>query len=58
MSRRVSEALRPELNAKAEPAAFWYREVRDEVEVLATWRLCDRWWDREGYSDRLLLIRS
>lgn len=44
MSRRVSEAIRPEFNAKGEPAAFWYRDVCYRVRILATWRLRDRWW--------------
>jgi len=39
-------------NAKREPVAFTWRGVTYRGEVILSWRLSDRWWEREAHSDR------
>jgi hypothetical protein len=39
-------------NAQGEPVAFTWRGVTYRGELITTWRLSDRWWEREAHSDR------
>ena len=39
-------------NAKGEPVAFKWHGVTYRGQVISIWRLSDRWWERETYSDR------
>ena len=39
-------------NAKGEPVAFIWRGMTYRGQVISTWRLSDRWWEREAHSDR------
>jgi hypothetical protein len=55
MSRRYQEPITVTLGTSwlgEGPVAFTWRGRTHSVEVLATWRLRDRWWDRERQANR------
>lgn len=39
-------------DAQGHPVAFTWRGVTYRGKVISTWRLSDRWWEREAHSDR------
>lgn len=39
-------------NEMGEPVAFIWRGVTYRGKIISTWRLSDRWWERETHSDR------
>ena len=39
-------------NENGEPVAFTWRGVTYRGKIISTWRLSDRWWERETHSDR------
>jgi hypothetical protein len=56
MSRRYQEPIAVTLAPcwlGEGPVAFTWRGRQYRVEVLATWHLCDRWWDAERSADRV-----
>jgi len=52
MSKRYKEPIAVWLNEKREPALFTWREKTYHVRVINSWKLSDRWWDNERFSDR------
>jgi len=53
MSRFIGLPLRHvEKDAQGRPVAFTYHGVTYRGKVILTWRLRDRWWEREAHSDR------
>jgi hypothetical protein len=53
MSRFVGLPLKGvKKNAKGEPIAFIWRGVTYRGEIIHSWKLSDRWWEREAYSNR------
>ena len=52
MSRRIGLPVRVETDAAGRLCRFTWRGHTYAVEVVGSWRLCDRWWDVERQSDR------
>jgi hypothetical protein len=56
MSRRYQEPITVTLGPSwlgEGPVAFTWRGRAYRVKVLATWHLCDRWWDAERHASRV-----
>jgi hypothetical protein len=51
MSRRYKESISVTLD-HGQPVAFTWRGRTYHVQVLANWKLQDRWWDPERHADR------
>jgi len=52
MSRFIGLPLKGvKKNAKGEPVAFSWRGVTYRGQIIHSWKLSDRWWEREAYSD-------
>jgi hypothetical protein len=51
MSRRYKEPISVTLNY-GKPVTFTWRGRTYRVQVLACWKLQDRWWDAERHADR------
>jgi hypothetical protein len=52
MSRRYQEAIAVTLR-HGQPVAFVWRGRTYHVQVLASWKLQDRWWDKERHAARV-----
>jgi hypothetical protein len=39
-------------DASGAPIAFTWRGVTYRGKIISSWRLSDRWWERETHSDR------
>ena len=53
MSRYIGLPLKHvEKDKQGRPVAFTWRGVTYRGQVISTWRLSDRWWEREAHSDR------
>jgi hypothetical protein len=53
MSRYIGLPLkRVEKDKQGRPVSFTWRGVTYHGKTISTWRLSDRWWEREAHSDR------
>ena len=53
MARRYQEPVTVTLTADGTPASFtWRGKLYTVKEVLETWHLQDRWWDRQRRGNR------
>lgn len=53
MSRYIGLPLKHAVKDKQSRAvAFTWRGVTYRGKIISTWRLSDRWWERETHSDR------
>jgi Domain of unknown function (DUF6504) len=52
VSKRYKEPVAVWLDARGQPAHFTWRKHTYHVRVILSWKLQDRWWDKELFSDR------
>lgn len=52
MSKQILLPVKVWTDEKGRPKRFVWREVTYSGRVLSWWRLSDKWWDDEKYSDR------
>ncbi len=52
MSRQILRPVRVWTDANGRPKRFIWRETTYSGRVLSWWKLSDKWWDADRYSDR------
>jgi uncharacterized protein DUF6504 len=52
MSKRYKEPIAVWLDERQQPKRFTWRGKTYDVWVTNWWKLSDRWWDEERFSDR------
>jgi len=52
MSRQILRPVKVWTDANGRPQRFVWRETTYSGRVLSWWKLSDKWWDADRYSDR------
>lgn len=52
MSKQILRPVKVWTNANGHPTRFIWRDVTYRGHVVSVWRLSDKWWDDDRYSDR------
>ena len=52
MSRQILRPVKVCTDATGQPKRFVWREVTCSGRVVLSWKLRDRWWEPDTYSDR------
>jgi hypothetical protein len=52
MSRQILQPIRVWTDAVGRPVRWRWHDVTYTGRVLSWWRLSDKWWDDDRYSDR------
>lgn len=52
MSRQILRSVRVWTDERGQPKRFVWREVTYSGRVVSSWKLSDKWWEPELYSDR------
>jgi hypothetical protein len=52
MSRQILRPVKVWTDERGWPKRFVWREVTYSGRILSWWKLSDKWWDAEKYSDR------
>ena len=52
MSRQILRPVKVWTDAKGQPTRFVWRDVTYQGKVRSMWKLSDKWWDADRYSDR------
>jgi uncharacterized protein DUF6504 len=52
MSRQILRPVKVWTDAKGQPVRFVWRDVTYRGQVRSMWKLSDKWWDPDRYSDQ------
>jgi hypothetical protein len=52
VSRQILRPVKVWTDEKGQPKRFVWHHVTYSGRVLSSWKLSDKWWDKELYSDR------
>ena len=52
MSRQILQPIRVWTDAVGKPVRWTWRDATYTGHVLSWWKLSDKWWDADRYSDR------
>jgi hypothetical protein len=52
MSRQILRPVKVWTDANGKPTRFVWREMTYSGRVLSWWKLSDKWWEPDRYSDR------